>query len=202
MDGNCVLVPASYYSIKEKYPEDSPCKHCVYHKYGCPNQPTFVLNGYKYIAIEQDAKELPKNEIWCKKCKSNSGKIFHKTLWNARPAFAIKCKYCGSEYMMYEDRIRAQYTGFTNGFGDFVHADPHLSGSPKITPNVKRHTSNPFLDEIRAEIEYQNTRNEIMEKVFGKHQEEENAEVVYSSASGETPTAMQIAMQKAMSKIS
>ena len=124
MFGNCVLVPATYYALKEKY-TDSPCNHCVNKKFGCPEKQPVRVGYNSFIPIEDDPKELPKCGIWCKDCKAKNGKIQHEVLWNARRAYAIKCSICGAEFLLYKDKVSAEYTGYTNGRGEFVPADPY-----------------------------------------------------------------------------
>ena len=124
MLGNCVLVPATYYAIKEKY-EDSPCNHCINKQFGCPNKKPVRVGFNSFIPIEDDVKELPICGIWCKKCKAKNAKVEHEVFWNARRAYAIKCPICGSEFLLYRDKVRAEYTGYTNFKGEFVPADPY-----------------------------------------------------------------------------
>ena len=168
----CVMVPAVYMELQRKYPKDSPCEHCTYHKYGCPNVTAFTVGIHKYIPIEQSPDELPKSGIWCKTCKDTSGKIFHKTLWNGRTAFAVRCRRCGQEFLLYEDHVRQKYTGFVNGHGDFVPADPYGTRSIPVSSS-----------------------NRGIYSLLGDTQEA----VVYSTENEDTKpmTAMELAMKKA-----
>ena len=139
---NCVLVPATYYRIKEKY-EDSPCNHCINKQFGCPDKEPIQVGFDRFIPIENDPEELPICGIWCRECKDKSGKIQHEVLWNARRAYAIKCPICGSEFLLYKDKVRAEYTGYQNAFGEFVSAD--LYGT-RITKMINSYTCE-FKDE-------------------------------------------------------
>lgn len=124
MIGNCVLVPATYYRIKEKY-GDSPCNHCINKQFGCPEKKAIQVGLNRFIPIENSPEELPKCGIWCKSCKAKNGKIQHEVLWNAKRAYVIKCPICGAEFMLYKDKVRYQYTGYRNMKGEFVPPDPY-----------------------------------------------------------------------------
>lgn len=106
---NCVLLPTQYSDIQRRYNSDDPCKHCTYHKYGCPNTEPFLVSGKKYIPTEKSSNDLPKCDIWCKTCRKNSGRIFHKTYWNRLSSFAIRCSICGEEFFMYEYKVYEKY---------------------------------------------------------------------------------------------
>lgn len=167
MRESCVMVPYSYMELQRKYPHDSPCNHCYYHQYGCPDVQSFTINIRKYIAIEKDASELPKCGIWCKNCKDRSGKVFHQTILNSRKAFAVRCSRCGEEFVLYESKVRQEYTGFVNGKGDFVYPSRYSAKVPAAKPICKP-VSVP-----------------------------EEKEIVCSSQSAKQPTAMEIALRKA-----
>lgn len=117
---NCVLVPAAWLQLRERNPHDNPCEHCFWHKYGCPEKEAFTVGYHKYIPTEESSEELPKCGIWCRECKDTSGKVVHKTIWNCKPAYAVKCSHCGSTFMLYAHKVRAEYTGFKNLKGDYV----------------------------------------------------------------------------------
>lgn len=168
---SCVLTLSSYEDIKRSFPSDSPCNHCVYHKYGCPNIKTFTVGSQKYIPIEQSLDELPKCGIWCRNCKKNSGKIFHETFWNRLKAFAIRCSQCKEEFFMYAYKVRAKYTGFVNKDGEFVA--PDLYGSR----NLKK-------------------ESESARKLAELHKRSTDI-VVYSTKTEKASTAMELAMKKA-----
>ncbi len=142
MLGNCVLAPAAYDWLKEKY-GDSPCNHCINKQFGCPKKKAIRVGYSSFIPIEDDPKELPKCGIWCRDCKQRNGKIQHEVLWNGRRAYVIKCPVCGSEFLLYRDKVRYEYTGFKNGMGEFVPPDPYgtrrkpsIFGSDKEEPDV------------------------------------------------------------------
>ncbi len=125
---NCVLAPATYYRIKEKF-TDSVCNHCINSTFGCPNKEPIVVksNGWneRFIPIESHSSELPKCKIWCRSCKQENAEIQHEIFWNNRHAYAIKCPICGAEFKLYKDKVRAQYTGYTNYLGKFVPPDKY-----------------------------------------------------------------------------
>ena len=118
----CVLVPAVYLKLREKY-GDEACKHCIYNQYGCLEKEAITFNGYRYIPIEESKEDLPKCKIWCKNCKAENGLILHEVLWNGRHAYAIKCHVCGAEFLLYKGKVHAEYTGYVNMNGEYV--SPH-----------------------------------------------------------------------------
>ena len=146
MFGNCVLVPATYYNLTERY-TDRPCNHCVYSNYGCPTKNKILVKDHYYIPIENSAEELPKCGIWCKNCKAENGKIQHEVLWNGRHAYAIKCKVCGAEFLLYKEKVHQQYTGFVNGNGNFVKPDKYGNRLARelMAMNSKREDEEPEL---------------------------------------------------------
>ena len=119
---NCVLVPAVYLMLRGKYGKDA-CKHCVYHKYGCPEKDSITFKGQRYIPLEESKKVLPKCRIWCKDCKTSNGVIQHEVLWHSRHAYAIRCSVCGAEFLLYKHKVHVEYTGFVNMKGEYV--SPH-----------------------------------------------------------------------------
>lgn len=121
---NCVLAPAAYDQMEEKY-KDIPCNHCINKQYGCPEKQAIQVGYERFIPIENDAKELPICKIWCRKCKGKTGEIQHEVLWNRRNAYAIKCPICNSEFLLYRDKVKYEYTGYTDFNGEFVPADPY-----------------------------------------------------------------------------
>lgn len=138
---NCVLIPANYYELKEKY-ADSPCNHCIYKQYGCPDKKAIRIGLNSFIPIENDSKELPKCGIWCRNCKTTNGRIQHEVLWNAKRAYAIKCPVCGSEFLLYKEKVRYEYTGYKNMNGEFVPPDPYRK---RITNIFSGHNEEPTL---------------------------------------------------------
>lgn len=141
MLGNCVLVPATYYRIKEQY-GDSPCNHCVNKQFGCPDKEPVRVGFNSFIPIENDPKELPICGIWCRECKDKNGKIQHEVLWNSKRAYAIKCPICGSEFLLYRDKVRAEYTGYKNALGEFVPADLYGERTTKMINSYTRKLEN------------------------------------------------------------
>lgn len=202
LEEKCVVPYAGRRMLVEKHPGSNPCDYCVYHKYGCPNQPTFEVNSHMYMAIEQSADELPKQGIYCKKCRCTSGKIKHETLWNGRNSYFVSCPHCGSKFLLYKERVQSQYTGFVNGRGDFVHPDPYNTGRPQITPGVA--DPDPFLEEIQTllrDLEASMSpeeRRALREEKERQRREANEPTVVYSTEeSHKEPTAMELAMRKA-----
>lgn len=159
MFSNCVLVPAAYYAMKEKH-GDSPCNHCIYKKYGCPEKQAIRVGMWKFIPIENDPMELPKCKIWCKKCKAENAEIKHEVIWNARKAYAIRCPICQSEFLLYKDKVRYQYTGFKNGLGEFVPPDKYGNRRNEALERMAREADEP--DRVIASFGGSNTGTSTM----------------------------------------
>ena len=171
MFSNCVISPAHWEHLREEFPGDSPCEHCPFHKYGCPDKKPFEVGFQRFVAIEQSPDELPKCGIWCKNCKDTSGKIIHKTLWNGKPAFAVKC-HCGETFLLYESKVHREYTGFFNLKGDYV-------------PPVRYGTQNSYRFQkpiLRSELS------------LGEDKTVWTTDLVQADS---TPTAMELALKKA-----
>lgn len=115
---NCVLSPKSYKELKEKY-GDNACEHCIYHRYNCPNRETIIVNGSKFIPIE-NKKILPKYKVCCEDCGILSGIIKHIVLWRGKNAYAIKCHVCGTEYLLYPEIVEAEYKNATGRVGKCI----------------------------------------------------------------------------------
>ena len=161
---NCVLVPATYYKLKEKYGEDA-CEHCVYHQYGCPEKYAITFNGYRYIPIEESKKVLPKCRIWCKNCKAKNGLIQHEVLWNCRHAYAIKCDVCGAEFLLYRDKVSAEYTGFVNMREEYVSPHEYRSMEREFCAKESRRRLRPEVEHV-ATFGEENGGNTAMEEAL------------------------------------
>ena len=206
---NCVISYAEQMQIQNRHSGEPVCEHCYYHQFGCPNKPAFEVRQHglthRYVATEQSSDELPKVGIWCRSCKDNCARIFHETIWNGKKSYAIRCRRCGSTYLMYKSRVEQQYTGFVNGRGDFVHPDRYLTGRPQITPGVAG--LSPFFEEmpewfkeLEASISPEE-RRAVEEERERQRREAERPVVVYSAEENHRqPTAMELAMRKAMEK--
>lgn len=156
MLGNCVLVPATYYRMKEKYGNDT-CKHCINHRYGCPTKSKITVGLESFIPVEDNESELPKCGIWCRTCKQNSGKIKHEVIWNGKNSYVIKCPICGSEFLLYKAKVRSEYTGFTNMKGEFVKPDLYGKTNPFKYPIEDK------PDELIASVRVDNASTIMMD---------------------------------------
>lgn len=188
MEEMCLICWAEKEHIMGKYPGENVCEHCFYRNYGCDGTEatTFTMKPFtlteRFVIAEQSPEELPKTRAWCNKCKENCGKVIHATIWNARDAYAIKCPRCGNEWLLYKSRYQQQYTGYINGKGEYVSPDRLMSGAKKQAPDV------------RAEVETAARRGGVQIQ-----REQPQAKYTFSSG-GKEPTAMELAMRKAMEK--
>lgn len=184
----CLISYAAQEEIRKRHPEEPICNHCVYGLNGCNGtaETTFEMKVFsltqRFVIAEESPEDLPKTGVWCKRCKDNCGKIFHKTLWSGKWAYAIKCPRCGNEWMLYKSKVRQEYTGFTNMLGEFVPPQRYGCKAPTVAHDV------------RAEIETKARRGTT------QIQREEH-QIVYSlTEEKKVPTAMELAMRKAMEK--
>ena len=67
-------------------------------------------NYYHYRSNEDESK-LPRYGAWCKKCAQESAIPTMPIYMNGQPAYALKCRHCGSEYPMYKDMYIRRYIG-------------------------------------------------------------------------------------------
>lgn len=184
----CLISYAAQEEIWKRHPEEPICNHCVYGLNGCNGTAgtTFEMKVFsltkRFVIAEESPEDLPKTGIWCKHCQDNCGKIFHETLWNGKWAYAIKCPRCGSTWMLYKDRVQQEYTGFTNSAGDFV---PPMRYGCRVPTTVR---------DARAEIEAKARRGTT------SIQREQRDVWYHSSEEEKVPTAMELAMRKAMEK--
>lgn len=142
MLGNCVLVPATYYRIKEKY-GDSPCNHCINKQFGCPDKNPIQWGYDLFIPIENSPEELPRCKIWCRNCKAENGEIKHEVLWNGKRAYAIECPICRAKFLLYKDKVRYQYTGYKNFKGEFVPPDRYGTRRNEAMERMSRRSDEP-----------------------------------------------------------
>lgn len=183
----CLISYAAQEEIRKRHPEGSVCDHCVYRLNGCTGtaESTFEMKVFslhqRFVIAEESPEDLPKNGIWCKHCKDNCGRIFHETLWNGKWAYAIRCPHCRSEWMLYKSRVRQEYTGFTNMLGDFVPPKRYGCKTPEKAPDIR--------EQIETEARRGTTRIQREER-----------QVWYSSHKEKEPTAMELAMRKAMER--
>ena len=75
------------------------------------------FKGIKYVICGNEAFQhrseipMPANSAWCRKCTKESAKVIYGIYMNGNPAYALKCKYCGSEYPMYKSDYQIKYVG-------------------------------------------------------------------------------------------
>lgn len=184
----CLISYLAQEEIQKRHPDEPICSHCVYGLNGCDGteSTTFEMKVFslhqRFVICEETPEQLPKNGIWCKHCKGNCGRIFHETLWNAKMAYAIRCSHCGNEWMLYKSKVKQEYTGFVNMLGEFVPPQRYGCKAPTVAHDV------------RAEIETEARRGTT------QIQREEYQTVYSLTEEKKGPTAMEIAMRRAMEK--
>lgn len=161
MFDNCVLVPATYYKLKEKYGKDT-CEHCMYHQYGCPEKDSITFKGHRYLPLEESEKVLPRVKIWCRECKAKNAEIQHEVFWNCKPAYAIQCPVCGAEFLLYKQKVHVEYTGFVNKKGEYVSPHEYRERIKAWCGEDARKDNQPEAEHVATFWEEENGENTAM----------------------------------------
>lgn len=88
----------------------------VRHKY-CD----IVECGDDWFDFRPTNKELPKVGAFCRKCVKETAIPVYPIYMNGKPAYALKCNKCGSEYPMYTGMYRSRYIGITTPNGGRIN---------------------------------------------------------------------------------
>lgn len=70
---------------------------------------------------DEDEKDLPTNGAFCKNCAKETAKPVYPIYMNGKPAYALRCDKCGSEYPMYKSMYISRYIGYKTRSGGFVN---------------------------------------------------------------------------------
>lgn len=87
-----------------------------------------------WFDYREGEQELPKVGAFCKKCAKETAKPVFPIYMNGRPAYALRCEKCGSEYPMYKSMYIERYIGFDNAGG---HVNP-THGTKSIYQTMDR----------------------------------------------------------------
>ena len=121
-----------------------------------------VTIGNDWFDYRHDEENLPKVGAFCKKCAKETAKPMLPIYMNGRPAYALHCNKCGSEYPMYKSMFIQRYVGYDTAGGG--HVNP-THGLKSVTASMDRKAKN-----------YHNDRDKRVEddmcKAFGFSHEE------------------------------
>lgn len=71
-----------------------------------------VTIDIEWFLYRNDEAKLPKIGAFCKKCARETAKPVFPILMNGKPAYALRCEKCGSEYPMYKSMYIERYIGY------------------------------------------------------------------------------------------
>ena len=79
---------------------------------------TIDISWYDY---RDNESKLPKVGAFCKKCARETAVPMYPIFMNGRPAYALQCKKCNSEYPMYKSTYIERYIGYDTKNGGHVN---------------------------------------------------------------------------------
>ena len=80
-----------------------------------------VRIGIDWFDYRDDETELPKVGAFCRKCAKETAKSMMPIYMNGKPAYALHCNKCGSEYPMYKSMFVQRYVGYDTAAGGHVN---------------------------------------------------------------------------------
>lgn len=80
-----------------------------------------VTIGWDWFDYRNDEAELPKMGAFCKRCAKETAKPVYPILMNGKPAYALRCEKCGSEYPMYKSMYIQRYVGYDTKNGGHIN---------------------------------------------------------------------------------
>lgn len=91
--------------------------------------------SYDWFRYRKSEEKLPTKGAFCKICATETAKPEYPIFMNGRPAYALKCSKCGSEYAMYQNTYVVRYIGYDLPHGG--HVNP-TKGTMSITQAMDR----------------------------------------------------------------
>lgn len=102
-----------------------------------------IMNdNMSWFDYRDDEPKLPRKGAFCKKCAKETAKPVHAIYMNGKPAYALRCEKCGSEYPMYQAMYIERYVGFDMKVG---HAAP-THGQTSVINTMDRRAKNYYRD--------------------------------------------------------
>jgi len=83
----------------------------------------YLDEGIDWFPYRDDEKieDLPAVGAWCKRCAKESAKPMMPVYMNYKPAYALHCEKCGSEYAMYKSMFIQRYVGYDTANGGHIN---------------------------------------------------------------------------------
>lgn len=78
-------------------------------------------NHFDWFDYRNDEEELPKVGAFCKNCARETAKPVCAIYMNGKPAYALQCKKCNSEYPMYKSMFITRYVGYDTRSGGHIN---------------------------------------------------------------------------------
>lgn len=105
--------------------------------------------GFEGFEHRFDESGLPNVGAFCKRCAKETAKPFAAIYMNDRPAYALRCIKCGSEYPMYKSMFIQRYVGYDTKNGG--HVNP-THGTKSLVSSMDRKAKENHKSR-RAQIE-------------------------------------------------
>lgn len=80
-----------------------------------------TINDGSWFDYRNGETELPRVGAFCRKCSKETAKPVYPIYMNAKPAYALRCDKCGSEYAMYTGTFKIRYIGHTTPNGGRIN---------------------------------------------------------------------------------
>ena len=93
MEGFCMERTTDYIGFRERYCD-------------------IVRVGIEWFDYRKDEESLPKMGAFCKHCAKETARPVYPVYMNRKPAYALQCSKCGSEYVMYKSTFVERYIGY------------------------------------------------------------------------------------------
>lgn len=83
----------------------------------------YLDEGFDWFPFreDEDIKDLPNVGAWCKRCAKETAKPMMPVYMNGKPAYALRCEKCGSEYAMYKSMFIQRYVGYDTANGGHIN---------------------------------------------------------------------------------
>lgn len=101
-----------------------------------------VQIGIDWFDYRDDESDLPKVGAYCRKCAKETAKPMMPIYMNGKPAYALHCNKCGSEYPMYKAMFIERYVGYDIAVG---HINP-THGTKSIFQTMDRKARQYYND--------------------------------------------------------
>lgn len=121
-----------------------------------------VTIGWDWFDYRKGEEELPKVGAWCKTCAMETAKPAYPIYMNCKPAYALRCNKCGSEYPMYKSMFNQRYIGYATKNGGRINPTHGLISNRAAMDRKARE----YHDNIPKKVE------DEMCEIFGYSHEE------------------------------